>query len=92
MSPFDLLAHLLSFAAPALALAVGLALSSRVLMRQDPQAPALWMQVLINFLIGLLVLIAGLVIDGRDGRLGSYAALVVVSAGVQWGLIRGWRA
>jgi hypothetical protein len=33
---------------------------------------------------GLVVLVAGLVITGHDGKLGTYAALVVVCALVPW--------
>jgi hypothetical protein len=91
MSALGLLDHLLNFAAPALAVALLLALGARVLMQKVPGAPALWAQVAINFVVGVAVLLVGLVITGHDGRIGSYAALVIVCGTAQWALVRGWR-
>ena len=91
MSAFQLLNHLFNFVLPALAVAVMLALGARVLMKKGPGTPALWAQVAINFVAGMVVLLAGLAIAGRDGRIGTYAALVVVCGTVQWGVMRGWK-
>ena len=38
------------------------------------------------------VLAAGLVLWGRDGKMLTYAALVVACATCQWVLVRGWKA
>ena len=38
-----------------------------------------------------MVLVAGLVFFGRDGKMATYAALVLAIASSQWLLLRGWR-
>lgn len=40
----------------------------------------------------MLVLAAGLVFFGNDGKMLTYAGLVLVSAFCQWVLRRGWQA
>jgi hypothetical protein len=96
MTPSDALIHLLNFAAPALALALTLPLLAQILDRfSDRKRPVslyLLAQTAINFVAGLLVLTAGLWVFGRDGKMVTYAALVVVLASLQWGMGRGWRA
>jgi hypothetical protein len=37
------------------------------------------------------VLAIGLGLFGRDGRMASYVALVLVCGSVQWAAARGWR-
>ena len=91
MSALDLLNHLLNFGAPALFVALALALGARFLIRKSPAAPALWAQAAINFVAGLGVLVAGLALFGRDGMMATYAALAAVCGVVQWALLRGWR-
>ncbi len=85
-----LLIHLLNFIAPAVFLAVVLATLGRFLM-PGAGAPAWWRQVAINSAAGVLVLAAGLVWYGSDGKMATYAALVLVCGSVQWLLQRGWR-
>jgi hypothetical protein len=92
MSALDLLIHLLNFAAPAFFLALLLAVLFRLAMPARSKATGLWKQLGINFAAGLIVLVAGLVVFGRDGRIATYAALVVVCGSVQWWLLRGWRS
>lgn len=95
MTPLDALIHLLNFAAPALALALALPLLARLLDRfSNGKRPAIlgWKaQAAINFVAGLAVLAAGLWFFGRDGKMTTYAALVLVLASTQWGMGRGWR-
>jgi hypothetical protein len=82
--------HLLSFAAPALFLALVLTLFGPLLVRGGaPVHRALAFGV--NLLCGLLVLAAGLWVFGRDGKMATYAALVVVVGSSQWLMMRGWR-
>lgn len=45
---------------------------------------------LVHALIGGLVLAAGLVLQGQDGTMATYAALVLVAATTEWALHRGW--
>ena len=91
MSALDLLIHLLNFAAPAFFVALLLALLSRVALHRRSAAVGFWVQVGVTFAAGLVVLVAGLAWFGRDGRMATYAALVVVCGSAQWWLLRGWR-
>ncbi|MBC7436387.1 MAG: hypothetical protein H7332_10000 [Bdellovibrionales bacterium] len=91
MGPLDLLDHLLNFVAPALFVAVLMALAARALMPRAPQASGLWKQIVFNFLAGLAALLGGLMVFGRDGKMATYAALVIICATSQWLLLRGWR-
>ncbi|RYF58097.1 MAG: hypothetical protein EOO29_50425 [Comamonadaceae bacterium] len=91
MSFLDLLNHLLNFVAPALAVALVLATTTRWMVRRAPGQGAWWKQVLVLSATGALVLLLGLVLLGRDGRMATYAALVGACATVQWLLLRGWQ-
>jgi len=84
MSVLALLDHLLNFALPAFFMALVVAFVSRFTLPRRPSAPTFWRQVGLNSLAGLLVLVAGLIVFGRDGKMLTYAALVVVSATCQW--------
>ena len=95
MTPLDALFHLLNFTAPALALALSLPLLARLLNRFSDRKRAaslnLLAQAAINFVAGVAVLAAGLWFFGRDGKMTTYAALMLVLASTQWGMGRGWR-
>lgn len=90
----DLLAalnHLLNFAAPAAVLALLLVLGSRIFIRNSAPTIVWWAQAAIVFVVGCAVLLAGLWLLGRDGKVLTYAALVLASATCQWLLRRGWK-
>ena len=95
MTSYLLLNHLLNFIAPALALALLLVAFSRLFSgyfgskRAIVQSP--WSQTAINFVVGVAVLAAGLVLFGRDGKMLTYLALTVATAFSQWNLMGGWR-
>lgn len=91
MGPTDIFLHLLSFAAPALALAFFMALATRVLLPQRVVLLSWWGQVALNAVLGIAVLALGLWHFGVDGKMATYAALVVVTAAAQWVGIAGWR-
>lgn len=91
MTPLDALNHLLNLLAPAAALAVLLVLGGRLCLRQCRSPYAWWMQVALQLLLGSAVLVTGLVLQGRDGKMLTYAALVLVCGTGQWLLQRGWR-
>ena len=84
--------HLLNFVAPALWVALLVPLFARFLMPKNAQAPSLYAQAAINFIVSVLVLAIGLWFFGRDCKMATYAALVLVSASAQWALMRGWKA
>jgi hypothetical protein len=88
MSLFDVFWHLAAFVAPALVLAVGLALTSRILGKNSTPRLALPAQVAINFAVGVAVLVAALAWTGQDGRMLTYAALVLACAASQAWLTR----
>ena len=88
MGPFDLLNHLLNFAAPALVVGLLLALLAPVVYRKVPVALSLRAQAAMNFVAGLAALLAGLVFFGRDGKMATYAAMVLACAASQWWSMR----
>ena len=92
MSFFELLRHLLSFIAPALAVAVLVALVARVVLPPAARPHSWWLAVALNTLAGTLVLAAGLWFFGRDGKMATYAALVLAVATMQWLSGRAWRS
>jgi len=91
MSPLSVLNHVLNFAVPALAVAVLLVLASHVFMRKLAQARGWLAPIAINSVVGCAVLVAGLVLSGRDGRMLTYTVLVLACAGSQWLWLRAWR-
>ena len=90
MGPLDLALHLTGFAAPAVFLAVLLPLASRLLLRRQAGVGVAW-QVTLVLLAGLAVLAGGLWWFGRDGKMLTYAALVLATATAQWLAARSWR-
>ena len=91
MATSDLLNHLLNFAAPAAFVAVLVMLLARVLVRRVPRATAWWVQLLLNFAVGLAVLVGGLWVYGVDGKMVTYAVLVLACASSQWIAAKAWR-
>ncbi|HEX2544549.1 MAG TPA: hypothetical protein VHL79_06710 [Ramlibacter sp.] len=91
MGPLELARHLLSFVAPAFAVALLVTLAGRVVLPKSGRPRNWWLPLAINFLAGVVVLAGGLWYFGRDGKMATYAALVVVVATVQWLGGRAWR-
>ena len=92
MAPIDLFIHLLNFVAPALWLALLVPLTSRIFMGKRPLALVFPKQVAINFIVSATVLVLGLWFFGRDGKMATYTAMVLISATSQWLVAHGWRA
>jgi hypothetical protein len=84
MGPFDALNHLVNLLLPALALGLLASGLSKLLWRSALRSVA-W-QRLAGWACGaaLLALLAGLVIAGRDGRMATYAGMVLASAVALW--------
>ena len=82
MGLLDLLNHLLNF------VGLLLALLAPLLYKKVPVAHGLRAQVAINFVAGLVALVGGLVFFGRDGKMLSYAAMVLACAASQWWAMR----
>lgn len=84
----NLLNHLFNFAAPALWLALFLPGVCRLLWRGRPARLPLAEQMGVQLVLGILVLLAGLVLLGRDGAMAIYAALVIAAGLGQWVMLR----
>ena len=93
MTAYLLANHLLNFAAPALFLALGLALACRLLpMGRRAGAPALRRQLVVLLAVNLAVSVVAFGLLGQDGKLMGYAAMTAAAALAQWWLLRGWKA
>lgn len=77
MDTITLLIHLLNFLAPALAVALALALMGPFFMHKSPTAPGWIASTAINFAASILPLVLGLWYFGRDGKMASYAGMLV---------------
>lgn len=80
MNVIDLILHVAGFMAPALFVALGVTLLARLFLKKKLSTRAIFRQFAINFAVGLAVCVAGLVITGHDGRMWTYAALVLMVA------------
>ena len=92
MGPLDIFNHLLNFVAPAAAMAVLLTLTGWIIRSKTPVALSVLARAAILFIVGVAALAIGLVLWGRDGKMLTYAALVLACSACQWILVRGWRA
>ncbi len=87
MGPLDSLMHVLNFLAPAAGVAVLTTIAARILMKKRPTAPGFIAQAAINFVVGALLLMGGLMFFGHDGKMATYAALVLGVATSQFWLL-----
>jgi hypothetical protein len=96
MTALNLTNQLLNFMAPAAFVALLLVLLTQVTPRfftsKRSKAPTLFAQAAIIFIANLLLLLAGLLLFGRDGKMASYALMALGAATCQWLLLRGWKA
>jgi hypothetical protein len=91
MGTFEILDHLLNFFAPALGVALLLAVISPFFMKKWSFSSVIWRQAAINFIVGSSVLAGGLVFFGRDGKMLTYLVLVLAMATSQWWQLGGWK-
>ena len=84
MDLLDVVWHLLNFVAPAIGVALFAASLAKLAWRRELAAVSWRRLVLWSALAGLVALVAGLVLFGRDGKMITYAALVVASALALW--------
>lgn len=88
LTPHDVgqfFSHLLNFFMPALAMAVLVPAVARLVWWRTLQSAGWWRQVRWCALLNVTVLVAGLLVMGRDGAMATYAGLVLASAlGVWW--------
>ena len=88
MGVLDFIVHLLNFAAPALFIALLVALLSRILIRKQTVALVWYAQAAINLAVCLFLLLACLWYFGRDGTIAGYTAMVLGCATSQWWMLR----
>jgi hypothetical protein len=84
MGLWNLLIHLANFVLPALVLGVALAVSAPFFAGNRAVARVVLAQAAINSVVGILVLVAGLVLFGNDGKMATYGALALAMGSVQW--------
>ncbi len=91
MSIVDVLLHALNFMLPAACVALVVTLAGRLFKKNRPSAGGFIAWSAINFIVCLGVLIIGLILTGRDGKMFTYLAMVIASATVQLVLSGLWR-
>jgi hypothetical protein len=73
-------------------LALLMPLSTRFFMRKRFSSLTFTRQFAIHFVSGCFVLVAGLMVFGRDGKMLTYVAVVLANATCQWVIQRGHRS
>jgi hypothetical protein len=84
MSFFDLLNHLLNFIAPACGVGFLLSVLAPIFQRKMPFTRTTLAQAAMNSVAGVVALTGGLLFFGRDGKMASYALLVLACGTLQW--------
>ncbi len=84
MTFLALLGHLLNFVAPAAVVAMLLWGLPRLWPRARKSRWATRRELAVLFGLGVAVLLAGLIVFGRDGKMLSYAALVLAQGSFAW--------
>lgn len=92
MPALDFLNHLLNFVAPAVFVALLLAVGARIGWPQRAHLLPWYLMAGLNALLGVLVLALGLVLTGQDARMGTYIVLLLTLASCQWLMSNGWRS
>lgn len=88
MTVWLLILHLFNFVLPALAMAALMPWAGRWVMGSGAWPTRRRMAV--HAVAGVLVLVAGLVVQGHDGKMSTYLVLVLVAATLEWAMHRGW--
>ncbi len=87
MGLIDLIDHLINFVLPALAMALMLPTLAKLLFWRAWGGVAWWSVVKRVAWVGTLVLLAGLLVLGRDGAMLTYAALILAASTVVWHMV-----
>ena len=83
MGFFDFINHLLNFLVPAAVVGLLLSLAGPKFGLKYSTSWPLGRQMVLNTLVGVAVLFCGLFFFGRDGKMASYAAMVLACAACQ---------
>ena len=84
MGPLDAFWHLANLIAPGLGLGLIAAALAKLLWRRELAAVPWRRLATWAASASIVVLLAGLVISGRDGRMGTYGAMVMACAAALW--------
>lgn len=84
MSPTDAFWHLLNFFVPALGLGAVAAAFTKLLWRRETQNLTWWRLAGPACAAAAAATVGGLLFYGQDGRMGTYAAMVLVAALTLW--------
>jgi hypothetical protein len=84
MGPIDFLNHLVNLILPALGTAALSAALAKLLWRKELAGRAWWQLAAAGAAAGAIVIALGLLAFGRDGRMATYAALVLANALALW--------
>jgi hypothetical protein len=87
MGLIDLADHLINFVLPALAMALMLPTLAKLLFWRAWGGVSWWAVVKRVAWVGMLVLLSGLLVLGRDGAMLTYAALVLAASTVVWYMV-----
>ncbi len=91
MGSLDLLNHCFNFLAPALAAGFLVAIIAPIWFKKSRAPGGMLAQGLMNTLSGALALACGLWFFGNDGKMATYAAMVMLVASCQWVGVKAWR-
>ena len=91
MNHLTLINHFFNFVAPAFGLALLLVAGAHVFMRKAASSHGWLAPIALVFIVGSIVLGLGELLLGSDGRMLTYAALVVAAATAYGLLLRGGR-
>ncbi|MBS7806158.1 hypothetical protein [Variovorax sp. PCZ-1] len=91
MGLWDAFIHAINFMLPAAFVALLVTFLGRFFKQNKPFGGVFIAQAAINFVVCFTVLIIGLILTGRDGKMFTYLAMVIASATVQWFLSGAWR-
>lgn len=84
MAPLSALIHLVNLFMPSIGVACIAAGLAKLLWRRDLKGVAWWRLASTSAAACALVTLAGLVAFGRDGAMGTYAAMLAASAVTLW--------
>ncbi len=91
MGVLDAILHALNFMLPALVVAFLVTFAGRFFKKNRPFAVTFIGKFAINLIVCVAVLLIGLILTGRDGKMFTYLAMVIASGTLQWILSGAWR-
>jgi hypothetical protein len=91
MSLFGLLNHLINLLLPALVVGALVAVLAPWVVGKARSPHGVLKQCAINTAVCAVVVLVGLVVFGRDGKMLTYAAMVLACASSQWFAAKAWR-